>query len=303
MINSKYFNLVDALNKHLTRDRFVKGHRSTNFYPTEASAEYRDLSQASERTVIVGKCIRAAFYRCSGMFEDAKVETTPRREIIFSMGKLLEMGVVEYFKQMGLWIDNNIKIFDTDRKISGEIDVFIRDPRTNSIIGVEIKTYYGYSAEKQIEGNYHNKGAPKIEHVLQAALYLDHVQNSLKLPVRQFKILYINRGTGHMSEFNLTLEVREGQVYVAINDEIMGDFPMASVYQRYSLLAQYLASKEIPPPDYMLHYPPNLIEEKRMKGDISDSAYKNYKRNPNKYPIGDWQCGYCDFKKVCWGTV
>lgn len=74
--------------------------------------------------------------------------------------------------------------------------------------------------------------------------------------------------------------------------------------------AKYLKSLEIetqalpeqfwPPAEYQWAYPADKIETLRNKGVIGKTRYDAYKaKKPGKDRIGDWQCLYCNFKKIC----
>jgi len=287
------FNLQALIDLYLIEPR-VRRNRPVAYYPTEASVQCMD--PITGEPSVSGKCMRAAYYRCSGDFERA--ETSPRQEMIFKLGKNVENVLVDVLKEMGLWKQNNLKFWNEEFNVSGEIDILLRDPETNGLFGAEVKSIYGYYAKKEIFGNKKQAGRPKIEHVLQSAIYLDNFSDIIKY----WKLVYMERGDGSRCEFNITLaKDLQGKTRICVNGEPIKLFTLEDVYARYKLLDNHRKRDTIPPRDYDLVYPPQKVEAKNERGELSKSKYDNWKRNPVKNPIGDWQCSYCPFRLECWG--
>ena len=196
-INS--INLKDATLKWMGRSQFRSKSKGT-FWPSEASAEY--INEYGEQC-IMGKCHRAVYYRHKGY--EVTDPPSPKSQIIFELGRQIENAMVEIWKQMGIWENNSLKWENKERNISGEYDVILKV--NGSPIGVELKSFYGYYANKQIAGHSSGRGAnkiwipgrPKDENLMQAALYcwneFDRIDG--------FKLYYVSRDKSDMYEFNI----------------------------------------------------------------------------------------------------
>lgn len=109
--------------------------RRQSLYPSEASV----IVSIDGRDVVRGKCMRAAYYRATRV-----PKTNPAGASLMSkahLGKWDENGLVERYKEMGIWAGNNIKFYDAERAISGEVDIVIRNPNEpEKRIGLECFT-------------------------------------------------------------------------------------------------------------------------------------------------------------------
>jgi hypothetical protein len=129
------FDFFEFLDNHMTRLRFKPGTDNSHYYPSEASVQFRD--RHGDLTT-EGGCLRASYFRVVGGFE--KVATSAYSEWIFKMGKLIEEEIVLQAKEVGIWVDNNIRFYDKEYNISGEIDLLIAEPPTGVIVPYECCT-------------------------------------------------------------------------------------------------------------------------------------------------------------------
>ncbi len=293
------FSLIEATDRHFCRPR-VNLPRQTHYRPSEASVTWVD-KRGYKR--VAGTCMRAAFFRCSGVAPTGS--TSAYTQWIFELGKAVEQILVEQYKQMGIWIANNIDFYWPEYNIKGEIDILINEPGTDIIVPLEIKSYYGYNANRDLVGNTRQTGAPKTSQMLQALVYLYHFQD--RFPY--IKMVYYARDSAGRAEFDLTL-VKEGEnkTRVAINGIIDQRFYVENIISRYKELDQYVQLGQVPANDYELQFSPEKIQERYAIGEIGKTVYekweKAYKKNKELPCIGDWQCRpqYCQYSKLCWNT-
>jgi len=290
--SSDQYDLFAAMDEHITRPQF-KAEREVHFYPSEASVraydEHGDL-------VTHGSCLRKSYFRCSGEFEGLPYDA--RTQYIFAMGNAVEDMLVEQWKQMGIWVANSVKFIDKENNISGELDAILREPHTGQQYGVEVKSFYGYHAEKELFGNKSQKGFPKMGQLLQTLVYLNHFQD--RLPY--FRMVYFGRDSVRRRTFKIELH-KEGSVsFPMIDGEPLKSFSINDILSRYKALADALETKSVPPADFELRYPDWKIEDYYKKGKVAKTNYEKWQKGKlekNK-PIGDWECNYCQFKQVCW---
>lgn len=287
------YDLFEHMDRHMVRPRF-KAARSAYFYPSEASVVLTD--QHGDRKV-EGKCLRAAYFRLSGEFEGTPNEA--RSEYIFMAGSSVENNLVEIWKQMGVWVANSVKFVDEDNHISGELDAILCQPPDGQLYGVEVKSFYGYHAEKEILGNKYQKGFPKMPHLLQTLVYLNYFHDK-GLPF--FRIVYFDRGGCKRRTFLVELEKEGDIIYPKVEGEVIRSFTVNDILARYRDLKQHIETGNIPPTDFELRYPDAKIEDFYKKGKVAKTKYEKWKKGKlGPYEkIGDWECSYCQYKETCW---
>lgn len=307
----------DMLGKHLLRSLPLKGKRLPTMYPSAASC--RDINNPTE---IHGACMRQQWYRCAGYSEsDPSGEYS---QYIFAAGNMWEEWLTEQCKQQGIWVTNSLKWSIPEYFLSGEVDIVIRDPETDEVIILESKTYSSSNYDAKVElcgGRKRDKSiripTPKVQNVMQSALYLHYFSKPENGGVKRVLLTYFDRACGgpeNNREFWVSLNPvtinNETKTYIHIDTvDIDGnshsyDMPgvtMEGVFDRYMELINALReSKEAPPPpDYMHIYPKEKVLEYWSQDKISKTKYEKWESNPNKYPIGDWQCSYCGYKTLC----
>jgi len=282
--------LIKATDAHMTRPRIALP-REPHFYPSEASAVWVDKNGL---TRVAGACLRSCWYRYTGKVEAAP--TSPYTQWIFALGKHVEMILVEEWKQMGIWIDNNLKFFDKEKNVSGELDVILIEPDTGQLYGVEVKSFYGYMATRDICGNKSVKGRPKVSQLMQTLIYADQCKDFLPY----FKMVYYARDAADRREFDIT--ITDGNK-PTIDGEVDTRFTMDDIYDRFATLLDYVDQEEPPPRDFEIVWGPDKVESFKAAGEVSKSAYEKWKKNPALNPIGDWQCRYCSYANTCWNKV
>ena len=287
------YDLFQDMDRHLTRPRF-KAARSKYFYPSEASVEITDKN--GDRKV-EGGCLRAAYFRLTEDYEGSP--HTAHSEYIFIQGSSVEKFLVNLWKEMGIWVANSVKFVDHENNISGELDAILMEPSNGQSYGVEVKSFYGYNAEKEIMGNKYQKGFPKMSHLLQTLIYLNHFQD--RLPY--FRIVYFDRGGSKRRTFKIELHKEGNIVYPKVEGDIIRSFTVNDILSRYQELKEYLETGTVPPNDFELQYSDAKIEDFYEKGKVGKTKYEAFKKGKLKQYeyIGDWQCSYCNYKETCWG--
>jgi hypothetical protein len=287
------YDLFGATDEYLTRPKFHTD-REPHFYPSEASVQVHD---EHGDLITHGGCLRASYFRVSGAFTGTPYEA--RTEYIFAQGKIIEQWLIDRWKEMGIWVGNNIKFLDREHNISGELDVILAEPPSGQLYGAEVKTFYGYMAEKEIFGDKRTKGFPKMSQLLQTLIYVNHFEE--KLPY--FRMLYFGRDSVKRCSFKVELH-HEGNIkYPKVEGIVLKQFSMNDVLDRYKLLQTHIANNTIPPNDYELQYPSHKIEDFFKKGKVAKTKYEAWKKGSLKRyeTVGDWQCNYCRYKNECWG--
>lgn len=288
------YDLFNATDEYLVRPKFYT-QRERRFYPSEASVQFRD---EHGDLVTEGGCLRASYFRLSGQFVGAPYDA--RSEYIFAQGKIIEEWLISRWKEMGIWVDNNVKFLDEVNNISGEIDAILIEPPTGQMYGLECKTIYGYFAEKEIFGDKKSRGFPKISQLLQTLIYVNYF--APRLPY--FRMAYFCRDSVKRRTFKVEIE-QEGNIkYPKVEGQVVRQFTVNDILDRYKLLQSYIDRNTVPPNDYELYYSPEKIEDFYKKKKISKSKYEDYKANklgPHEH-IGDWNCSYCRYSTECWGN-
>lgn len=274
------FNLLDKTDEWMTRERFT-APRKPHLYPSEASVEGID---DHGRKTVYGTCMRKAYLRVTKTAEEAPPDA--RAQWIFMQGKIIEEALVERWKQMGIWLENNLKFYWPEYNISGEIDALLANPETGEMFGVEVKTFYGYHGKKQIMGNTRQKGAPKMSHLLQSLIYTSYFKD--RIPY--WKMVYFARDEVARREFNIRLseEDKDGKIWPIIDGESFSKFSVNDILDRYTKLNEHIEKEIVPDKDYTLYYDDKRVEEEKKLGNVSKSAYEKWQKGKKK--IGDWQC-------------
>ena len=311
------FNLVELTDQFLERDRSITEERLPHFYPSEARCIDEDTGN------VLGSCLRNSFYRVSGV-----PETNPnsaRTYYIFMLGNLVEKFLIDRWKEMGIWEQDDVAFYDREYNVSGKIDCFIRAtyvkrdgiyrmrPRNQSpVVGVEVKSFYGYHATREILGNQSVTGRPKVDQLLQAFYYAERYRHR---GVPGFKMAYLARDSVKRREFNVVPVVTSlggevQRVRPAVDGTIYTNISIEAIRESYRLLDQALRTGTLPARDFTRVYSKDVVEAKRAAEEVSKSAYESWVRakkpsNPNvarthKDALGDWRCSYCRYENHCW---
>jgi hypothetical protein len=289
------FDLFDFLDKHVTRLRFRPNVSNTHLYPSEASVQYYD--ECGDLTT-VGGCLRASYFRVVGGFE--KLSNDAKSEWTFKLGKAVEEVLVKQVIESGIWVDNNVKFYNEEYNISGEIDLLIAEPPTGVIVPCEIKSAHGYFAKRDIFGNTRVKGHPKFNQLCQLLVYLYEFRDQFPYG----RMVYFFRDDMARKSFKISLHQEGEIIYPVIDGEVFKLFTINDILARYKQVQDYINRGVVPPADYELQYPDAKIHDfaSKEKGKISKSKYEKWQKGQIKY-LGNWECSYCKWKGVCYPGV
>jgi hypothetical protein len=288
------YSIFEETDRHLVRQKFHT-QRESRFYPSEASVVITD--QYGDRTVH-GGCLRASYFRVTGAFPGTPYDA--HSQFIFLQGSAVENMLVDLWKEMGIWHDSHVKFVDKENNISGELDAILVEPPHGQLYGAEVKSFYGYNAKKELFGDRHHQGFPKMNNLLQTLVYLNHFED--RLPY--FRLIYFARDSAARKSFRIELQ-HEGSIkWPKVDGEIVRSFSVDDILARYRLLQQHVNQATVPPNDFVLDYPETTIHDFHAKGKISDSKYEKWQKGKLKAHehLGNWQCSYCQYQRVCWGA-
>jgi hypothetical protein len=308
------FILTELEDEFETREDDLQIRRQ-GLYPSEASV----IVEIDGRKICKGTCMRSAYYRALEFPQTDKPDAKGMN--IMKLGKWGENGLVNRWKEMGLWYANSIKFFDAKHFVSGELDAVLKT-KENKLIGYEVKTYYGQQAGVQItgtrgrklkDGGYSDKqprkvGAPKMGQFLQAVLY-SHQYVTLLKKLDEFRLFYLERGDGTRVEFTVGTELRPdgkhgcwweqvpGKYWTVYEEgKVYQDFTIEDVQERYLELVKRLRERRLPPKDFIAKYDEVYIEWAMKNKLISATKYADYEKGES---LGDWECSYCSYKTQC----
>jgi hypothetical protein len=273
----------------MTQPRFAAPSRGGHFYPSEASVFY----EADGEQQIAGACLRKSYYRIK--HSDQRGQVSARGAHIMAHGSQIEHSLVEIFKQMGIWRANSVRFKDNEYNVSGEIDAVLVEP-DGTEYGAEVKTAYGYMAEKDIIGNTYNVGKPRPSHLLQTLIYCWVFKD--RLPY--FRILYMFRDSCARRSFKIELHEEDGVHYPKVDGKVSKAFSVEDILSRYKELQYYLDTDTVPPRDFQLEYTDEKVQRLYDLKKISKSKYEKHFAPRKPEPAGDWNCSYCDFSTFCW---
>jgi len=289
---SRKFPLVEMTDQHMCRPLF-QAPRPNYFYPSEAGIEWTDPHGELR---LEGACPRAVFFRLTNGVK--KAPTNPYSEWIFALGKAVEIILVEQWKQMGIWEGSNIKYFDEEHSISGELDCLVRDSKSGELICAELKSIYGYNATRDvIKGTRTIVPKPKVANLLQLLLYVDFFKDK----VSYGKLVYYARDSAARREYDVTIreDSSTGLKYPVVDGVVDPRFTVNDIYKRYEMITECVKRNELPSLHYEKIWDDAKIQHRFKIGEVSKTAMETYTKKGT--PIGDWNCSYCAYEKVCWG--
>ena len=278
--------ILELVDKHLEKPYIERSYRRSGaHHPSQASCV---IKNEYDEQLIAGACLRTIYWENKGVKKTNPM--TARGKRITRVGKMVEQHEVEQYKQIGIWRANNVKFFNDRYRISGEADCLVFDKGRDGLLGIEIKTGYDYKFRKEVIGTSTRKGRPKFAHLLQTMLYIDH----FKIP---FKMVYIDRGNAARAEYDITLN-SDGTANID-GKKLTNGISIPSCLARYKEVDDCLEDGTLPKRDFQLKYSKEYIGLLHESGRLNKGQTKEFERNKD-VDMGDWQCGYCDYKDYCW---
>lgn len=249
-----------------------------------------------------------------------------------NVGKQIEIQAVEEYKNIGIYINNNIPFTSKvgDLTITGELDAVLRTaPGSKEKYILEKKSIYGHYSAKEVFGQFLYPRAaiakPKWGHLFQLGIYLYHFSS---LPITHPNYInlgvlhYTDRGDGHFGTFEVEL-IKEWKILSEGNMQIhkiaywseelhvpytVTEVSIEDILSRYKQIKDKLSGDTPPPRDFEKEYSSEKIESYHDAGLISESKYDKWKsshspRGKGKEFIGDFHCYtlYCPWSDLCHG--
>ena len=293
----KEWSLLELTNQYLMKPPMIDRASSSACYPSSASCWVNE----GQNKFLEGGCNRSSYYRMIG--EPVTNPSTEYSYYINEHGKFIEEFLIDKWTRMGLWVANNVKFYvsESDPRygfpLSGEIDCFVRTPGTTDIkdvIVAEIKSYYKWFKKRELLGTKDEPGKPAYNNLFQLMLYLDYYKN---IGIEKGKLLYTSRDEATQVEFDVRLKEINGYTHAVVNGVPEMNFSLEGIIARYKELWDCYKKKEMPPRDFRLVYSAEEMEDMYSKGQISKSKYDGFQKGKE---AGDFQCGYCSYKDLCW---
>ena len=295
-------NILDTTAAHLEAARFDTGTRLPGgFYPSAASIQY--LNSTTNQPTTLGKCIRDEWYFRKG-FKPSDPANAYQRYMML-LGKKVEEMLISIWKEMGIFVTSNARFSTTIKgiPISGELDTVIRDPKTEQSTLIEIKSFYGYMASKEILGTKGKRGQPKLEHLMQTFLYayLFRMGNGEREEIPKCKIIYLSRDNAGGAEFDIDLIQDGDNWWPAVDGLPFEQINLNAILTRFEVLKEALEKDAPPPRDYKWKYNDQEMEAYRKAGLIGKTNYDKWVKSPSAQSLrtGDWRCRYCQFHSLC----
>ena len=256
---------------YLSKQYNERKHDRGGHYPSEANA-----------------CSRQLWYKWKKTPESDPVY--PTALIKMDIGNGIHKLVADWLKASGLELTEEVPFKYAHEKlkfpISGRMDIVYKetkslDDMSGSVVetlkGIEVKSGFGRGISDIKE-----KGQPKLEHIMQAAIYM-HCTN-----VKEFKIVYVARDAAVFLEFDL--KTRDGKIYC---DEILiPDMELEKIIDKFASIEASLQLEEVPKRPYKAAYVYKKDYNKAMIVDYFQANKVTY----TTY----WGCSYCQYASYCW---
>jgi CRISPR/Cas system-associated exonuclease Cas4 (RecB family) len=314
------FNLVEVTNAQLTSPEY-RGGSGFN-YISEASCHIID---EFGREWLLGKCHRQLWYRKHGYQRTPFTPLSMRR---MKYGVFLEDALQDMWKKAGIFVQNNVRLRSHELMVGGEIDAIVFDHEAKHPVGVEVKTGYGYSMNKEVFGRanaLYPNGHPKWEHLMQVMMYL-HLRKPIENVHGQmpyFLLYYMDRADCRDTQFKITLSgdyegepiihdiygnLVEPSIAYPIdnrNCELMVEIKpvqnltIENMLKRYERLKEVVIMDEPPNREFFLRYPDELAQDLFELGILSKTKWGDFQRKKDA-KVGDWQCSFCDWQEECY---
>lgn len=264
---------MDHLSDWLTRPR-LGDDKPPSFWPSAASAVDKDGN-------VFGSCRRQQFLTYLKMLvnyskgsdkryefwdyliEDVEATLTPTSKYmhwIWEQGELFETHVLDLIKESGLFLGTQIQVYIPEFNVSGKIDAIAYNPYNQKKIICEVKSVYGYNADKVLGTDFDRKsgiaGEPRDKNLMQIALYQWHYGSKEDFDYAQ--LIYGDRGTGKYAVYQVDTKPDGSINWRPINPGL-GKWT-AAPYTIFEILNVYKKQQEdidagiLPPKDFSLIY-------------------------------------------------
>lgn len=250
----------------------------------------------------VGACLKQAWL----YHKNAEPSNTITSYGIFvaESGNIWEDWLIKNYREMGIYIDSNVKLVNNDLHTSCEIDILHTNPEKGTREVTECKTYTGsnYYAARELLGYKDKNPKPKDSHLLQCVKYLMVLKD---YDIDTVNLVYLDRSCSSFfnnKQFKIYLigsEIYYDTFYQgALRTIHVDSFNIESLKEKDDALLKLLDLNYVPDPDYKISYTMQDVEEKYRNDLISKTAYtKVEKGQVLPEDMSDWQCRYCKYGK------
>ena len=301
------FDLTSKILNFMDRKKIRSIGRKSTMWPSQA--------RAGTPLGVVGKCLRDSYWTKTNVEPTNPVNQGVK--LMGFMGIQSEDGLIDICTHLGLWRGNNIKWYNEEENVSGEIDVVVGVPKADLIaqnfspeilsrfedeeeilFNIECKSCSGYFINKSVFGYYegrgqnrsHVPGKPKDPHLMQSALYTDITYDKCAGTI----LIYFSRDEAKMKQFLITTDP-EKNIYIDGEKELR--YGIQEIYQSYRTLQEFLDKEELPACDYAHTYSEDEVKDLYARKEISKAACDNHLSKKKIYR--DSACTYCNYLDKC----
>lgn len=268
-------SLLKKLNKHITKGR-SGDPKPPSFYPSDASAHVNGQTYGSCRraqflnylnnVVRYDKVAERKYEDWYSIWEVAQkviLPKSPKTNWIFKAGDRHEAHLIDEFKDAGLFDSEQIQIYIPDYNVSGRIDLIAKDPETNLLTIIEVKSCYGPAAESIMGSDWARKnklpGKPKENNLMQISLYQHWYANKRGDEFTCGELIYGERGNGDTISFEVSVDVESTsiayrQIEPYYSDWIFTPYSVTDILENYKWQQENLEKRLVPPRDFNLIY-------------------------------------------------
>lgn len=284
---------VEELQAQFTRKKVRQVVETKGFMnPSGASAIVVDTNG---HAVTVGKCIRQRWYKYHGypsLPDD--LDSLCRMQ----SGNWLAEGIIDAVKELGYYEDDEVPLISNTHRFSGRIDLLMRHPKYQNLIGAELKCLFTPNSINTVFGT---RGFAKTAHIMQTATYASF-SKKMGLDIEDWYIIYFEPSNGRMKFYQLRLIGEEEAISV---DGTLQPYTVQDILDREEYWQAVMDEVDPPQRDYQLIYDKDTIARKAMAGELTKKEKELYEKgkpvvNSRRQPLGDVECRWCDYKDICW---
>lgn len=328
------WSLIEHINQFLRRPS-LGDPRQPTLWPSEASAVVdSQLVGKCRRAVFLRYNLdRNKYYELDNDYEDVrsiKEEVNNYTLWIFEQGKLYEDHLVELSQLGGVYISGQTPVYIRDLNISGKIDLICINPETSKLSIAEMKSVYGHGGNHTIGKpgirSQGKLGTPRESHLMQLGIY--HYKLALDNEAFEAsRLLYGSRDTGRYAEYSVYLNKVEDDYHI-IYEGIApyktaptdSKISLRNMFQQYKYILDCTETNTLPPRDFDLTYSFDKIKAMYDAGELAETNREKFqkilereeenktrvaegkapKKSLKMLELGDYQCGYCEFRKFCY---
>lgn len=271
-----FLNLLsDVLTKEES-DRARQRHGGEiKHYPSSASFRKSDGS-------VVGACLRAAYYKATGVVETDTRDLTNYLQAGFG-NSIHDWLTDKLNKSPKIKVEAEAKgsysVEGLNKEISFRLDGLVS--HNGELGGLEIKTVQSYGLQHMLK-----EGGPKEDHLLQILSYF-----ATNEAIRWFCLLYVARDSGYRAEFHLwknpeTEEFMVEGIFPQSKPKPVKELTFEGVVKRWKEYEGFLERQELPPRDFKAVFRDGQVVDRRIKNHVEYQT--------------DFKCRYCSYKTHCW---